>query len=187
VKKGKNTLILIISLILLSSCSKTEDGVGDLEGLREKEFGQYIVEGDWTEKETQPGEVYVYTDPIMELTNEVSVSYVEMPYKKSDHKVFRDDKLLYYQTSIKRDLWDGIKDEVIVEEYISETQDTVYLFTFMLQGKIVERNYYIVGEKRVLSVLESLAPQVDEAWKEEMNETSEKMAKKIVESFQWNE
>lgn len=196
-------LIMCFAMLLFTACGKTIENEKDKtksrenvesqtdndEILVETEYGNYVMDAEWFDTQEISsgyeglGFSHSYYKPGNEASNGVNISYAIMldELDMSNHELRINEKLEYYQ---KSDYYGWAT--VSVEDYDSENHDEVFLFTFTdNQGEVVRREYIMIKGQDMFSVSEDSGAIYVLSEQTEMSETSDRIAKRALESFQW--
>ena len=196
-------LIMCFAMLLFTACGKTIENEKDKtksrenvesqtdndEILVETEYGNYVMDAEWFDTQEISsgyeglGFSHSYYKPGNEASNGVNISYAIMleEVDMSNHELRINEKLEYYQ---KSDYYGWAA--VSVEDYDSENHDEVFLFTFTdNQGEVVRREYIMIKGQDMFSVSEDSGAIYVLSEQTEMSETSDRIAKRALESFQW--
>lgn len=154
--------------------NEAEDG-----GTRyQKSYGSYIILDDWIEvdRSTDTKSFYAKDGTENDLRpDNISVEVGTNPYSLEEHEEFGRA----IQAQLAAQLAQIDSDTTLTGSgTTTENGDIVYIFTIEEAGKGAAVQYYIVGEKRYCMVYETIYSDKEEC---------DRVAQKIVDSFQWAE
>lgn len=197
-------LLFVICFVMLMSvaCKKTtENKIGKkqrdvknkLSGgiLVETEYGNYVIDEEWFDTQetlsVDEGFSHSYSKPDAILkSNNITISYSIIPEEAdiSNHKFIISRILDHYQ---KSELYFGVT--VDAEDYKSENHQEAFKITFTNNNsEVVTREYIILKSQAIFNVREEISSDIYTLTKQEqkeMNEVSDRIAKRALESFQW--
>ena len=171
-----------------------DDEDAEDEILVETDYGKYNIDAEWyTTKEISSGLEgfgfsHNYSNPGSDLIipNVVTISCSVIPEEvdMSDHEVIKNN-IFEHNQRYGSELY--FAETVSVEDYDSENHDEVFLFTFTNdQGDVVRREYVMLKGQIQFNVNEDISIYTSsEQEQKEMNEDSDRIAKRALESFRW--
>ncbi len=148
---------------------------GDTE--YKKEFGTYIVKYGWVESKSHSGNgKYFYVkdgEDDEKKPNNISINAGTNRYKKDNHEDFKN--AIYEQLAKQVSQKDS---EIKASGSTTEKGELLYTFVIESAGQITKQ-YYIVGEKKYVLIIETI-------WNKDDEEDVDEIALKMVNSFEWS-